>query len=76
MRVPPPPTSSLENGGGASLPSAAAIGAGQVIGWHARQSLELEPQALAAWEEFRAAEPFWDEAAWRKTHQVGQQSRG
>ena len=41
---------------------AAALGAGQVIGWYARQSLELEPQAVAAWEEFRAAEPFWGEA--------------
>jgi triphosphatase len=42
---------------------AAALGAGQVIGWYGRQSLDLEPQALAAWEEFRAVAPFWIEEA-------------
>jgi inorganic triphosphatase YgiF len=40
---------------------AAAFGAGQVVGWYARQSVELEPQAVAAWEEFRAVEPFWED---------------
>ena len=40
---------------------AAALAAGQVIGWYGRQSLDLEPQAVAAWEEFRAATPFWTE---------------
>ena len=38
-----------------------ALGAGQVLGWYARQSQELEPQALAAWDEFRSAAPFWTE---------------
>ena len=41
---------------------AAAMGAGQVVGWYARQSLELEPQAQAAWEEFQSVKPFWDAA--------------
>ncbi len=40
---------------------AAALGAGQVLGWYAHQSLELEPQAVAAWDEFREAAPFWIE---------------
>ena len=38
-----------------------ALGAGQVLGWYARQSQELEPQAVAAWDEFRSAAPFWTE---------------
>lgn len=39
---------------------AAALGAGQVLGWYARQSQDLEPQAIAAWDEFRRLEPFWN----------------
>ena len=39
---------------------AAALGAGQVIGWYGRQALDLEPQAVAAWEEFRAADAVLD----------------
>ena len=35
---------------------AAALGAGQVLGWYARQPRELEPRAVEAWEEFRAAD--------------------
>ncbi len=38
---------------------AAALGAGQVLGWYAHDARELEPRAIEAWEEFRAAEPFW-----------------
>ena len=38
---------------------AAALGAGQVIGWYAHQSRDLEPQLVEAWEEFRATERFW-----------------
>jgi inorganic triphosphatase YgiF len=38
---------------------AAALGAGQIVGWYACQSAELEPKAVAAWKEFRATEPFW-----------------
>ena len=54
----------LLDGSGSGAPQrAAAVGAGQVIGWYARQSLELEPQAVAAWEEFRTVEPFWGEAS-------------
>jgi triphosphatase len=41
----------------------AALGAGQVIGWYARQTIELEPRAVAAWEDFRKAEPFWEETS-------------
>jgi inorganic triphosphatase YgiF len=37
----------------------AALGAGQVIGWHLRQAGEREPEAIETWEAFRAAEPFW-----------------
>ena len=37
----------------------AALGAGQVIGWYAHTTAELEPVAVEAWEEFRAVEPFW-----------------
>ncbi len=40
---------------------AAALAAGQVIGWYGRQALDLEPQARAAWADFRAAAPFWIE---------------
>ena len=42
---------------------AAALGAGQVIGWYARAAAELEPAAVEAWGAFREAEPFWAEAA-------------
>ncbi len=28
-------------------------------GWYAHAARELEPRAVEAWEEFRAAEPFW-----------------
>src|SRR5262249_9379257 len=38
---------------------AAALGAGQVIGWYAHQSGLLEPQLVEAWEEFQATERFW-----------------
>lgn len=38
---------------------AAALGAGQVIGWYAHTTAELEPTAVEAWEDFRAVEPFW-----------------
>jgi CHAD domain-containing protein len=38
-----------------------ALGGGQVLGWYARHALELEPRAVEAWDEFRAAEPFWPE---------------
>jgi hypothetical protein len=37
----------------------AALGAGQVIGWYACQSIELEPAARAAWEGFDKVERFW-----------------
>jgi triphosphatase len=39
----------------------AALAAGQVIGWYGRQAQDLEPQAVAAWEELRGAAPFWAE---------------
>lgn len=39
--------------------AAAALGAGQVIGWYAHQTATLEPQAVAAWEAFREVDPFW-----------------
>ena len=38
---------------------AAALGAGQVLGWYARDARALEPRAVEAWEEFRSADPFW-----------------
>jgi len=38
---------------------AAALGAGQVIGWYAHQSRVLEPQLVETWETFRATERFW-----------------
>jgi triphosphatase len=38
---------------------AAALGAGQVIGWYAHHTRELEPRAAEAWDEFRATDPFW-----------------
>ena len=38
---------------------AAALGAGQVIGWYAHQSRLSEPELVDAWEEFRATERFW-----------------
>lgn len=41
--------------------TAVALGAGQVVGWYAHQTAALEPEAVAAWETFRAAEPFWAE---------------
>lgn len=37
----------------------AALGGGQVLGWYAHGSRELEPRAIEAWEDFRAADPFW-----------------
>lgn len=44
----------------AGMPQAAvALGAGQVVGWYAHQTAALEPEAVAAWETFREAEPFW-----------------
>ena len=43
----------------------AALGAGEVLGWYARHARELEPRAVDAWEEFRAATPFWGEPAKR-----------
>jgi inorganic triphosphatase YgiF len=42
---------------------AAALGAGQVLGWYAHAARELEPRAIEAWEEFRAVAPFWSEPA-------------
>ncbi len=39
----------------------AALGAGQVLGWYAHAARELEPRAVDAWDEFRAASPFWPE---------------
>ncbi|MGD9511362.1 MAG: CHAD domain-containing protein [Geminicoccaceae bacterium] len=38
---------------------AAALGGGQVLGWYAHHARDLEPGTVEAWEEFRAAEPFW-----------------
>jgi triphosphatase len=38
---------------------AAALGAGQVLGWYARHTQELEPRAVEAWDAFRKVEPFW-----------------
>jgi CHAD domain-containing protein len=38
---------------------AVALGAGQVIGWHARQASELHARAVEAWQAFRKVEPFW-----------------
>jgi inorganic triphosphatase YgiF len=42
---------------------AAALGAGQVVGWYAHAATELEPKAVEAWEAFRAVEPFWTAAS-------------
>lgn len=42
-----------------ALQRSAALGAGQVLGWYARDARELEPRAVEAWEEFRSADPFW-----------------
>ncbi|MFO1047820.1 MAG: CHAD domain-containing protein [Geminicoccaceae bacterium] len=42
---------------------AAALGAGQVLGWYAHHARDLDPRAIEAWEEFREAEPFWPEPA-------------
>jgi inorganic triphosphatase YgiF len=39
--------------------TSSALGAGQVIGWYARQSMLLEPQAVEAWKAFRKAKPYW-----------------
>ena len=41
---------------------AAALGAGQVLGWYAHAARELEPRAIEAWDAFRAAAPFWPAA--------------
>mgnify|MGYP000476348620 CR=1 FL=1 len=38
---------------------AAALGAGQVLGWYAHHVRTLEPRTIEAWEEFREVEPFW-----------------
>jgi len=37
-----------------------ARGAGTVLGWLARGTVEVEPQARAAWQRFVARKPFWD----------------
>jgi CHAD domain-containing protein len=37
-----------------------ALGAGQVIGWHACRAGEIEPEAVRAWKAYRATEPFWE----------------
>lgn len=42
--------------------SAAALGAGQVLGWYAHATTLLEPHAREAWEAFREVEPFWEHA--------------
>ena len=38
---------------------AAALGAGQVLGWYARHGQDLEPRAVEAWQAFREVVPFW-----------------
>jgi inorganic triphosphatase YgiF len=43
--------------------TSSAFGAGQVIGWYARQSMLLEPQAVEAWKAFRKAKPYWTDDA-------------
>lgn len=42
---------------GASTPD---IAAGAVRGWIAAQAAALEPDLVAAWQQFAAAQPFWD----------------
>ncbi|MEK0082570.1 CHAD domain-containing protein [Benzoatithermus flavus] len=50
----------LEHARSGFEPKDAALGAGQVIGWHLRQAGEREPEAMRAWKAFRAVEPFWE----------------
>lgn len=49
----------LEGVGDPAARAAAALGGGQLIGWHAHALAALEPPTLGAWEEFASLDPFW-----------------
>ena len=45
--------------GGSGDHAAISMGAGQVIGWHARHCAEARAQAAEDWHAFAAARPYW-----------------
>lgn len=51
--------SDLDQAEGRTLPPAWRLGAGLVVGWHARGLHDLEEHIVADWHRFADAKPFW-----------------